>query len=393
MNKIRHNFSLGTSLQNRTNNRLLNIDDNFSQILGTDALLDDAFTIAYEASSFADVAPLWAAPAPPANTPSFTSQTGPVSAPTPVAQFGTGAISLAATGLAATQNFNTLVNTAGTTTNTALPTGWYVDEVGGGARDNEQYAVDTGSTTTGDTYSFGSAGSADRALGQIRSGTLISTIGAQFSNDTGSTLGSLNISFTGEQWRFGGVHSTVADKLNFQISFDATSLTTGTWVDVDSLDFLAPIVTGTAGALDGNAAANRTALSATLSALNIASGATFWIRYVDVDATGGDDGLAIDDFSIIGFAAAPSAGALAINDVALSEGNAGTTDITFTVTRSGGTAGAVSATWTLANGTSDDADFTTTPQTGTVSFADGQTTATVTISVAGDTVVEANETF
>ena len=31
MNKIRHNFSLGNSFQNRTNNRLLNIDDEWHQ--------------------------------------------------------------------------------------------------------------------------------------------------------------------------------------------------------------------------------------------------------------------------------------------------------------------------------------------------------------------------
>jgi hypothetical protein len=57
---------------------------------------------------------------------------------------GTGSISLTTIGSAATENFNTLSNTAGSTTNTALPTGWYITESGGGARDNEQYAVDTG---------------------------------------------------------------------------------------------------------------------------------------------------------------------------------------------------------------------------------------------------------
>src|SRR5262249_28047675 len=44
--------------------------------------------------------------------------------------------------------------------------------------------------------------------------------------------------------------------------------------------------------------ANRTALSAVLTGLNIAPGATFWIRWLDSDATGADDGLAVDDFSL-----------------------------------------------------------------------------------------------
>src|ERR1051326_1678215 len=132
-----------------------------------------------------------------------------------LADTGTGSVSLVALGTAATENFDTLSNTAGSTTNTALPTGWYITEGGGGARDNEQYAVDTGGSTTGDIYSYGAAGSTERALGQLRSGTLIPLFGAKFTNNTGATITSLDVSYTGEQWRFGGVHSTVADRLDF----------------------------------------------------------------------------------------------------------------------------------------------------------------------------------
>src|SRR5690242_265321 len=81
------------------------------------------------------------------------------------ADTGTGSISLTALDVAIpTENFSTLSNTAGSTTNTALPTGWYITEGGGGARDNEQYAVDTGGSTTGDIYSYGAAASTERAL-------------------------------------------------------------------------------------------------------------------------------------------------------------------------------------------------------------------------------------
>ena len=68
-------------------------------------------------------------------------------------------ISLTTLGSAYTQNFDTLSNVAGSTTNNLTIPGWFMTESGGGARDNEQYAVDTGSSTTGDTYSYGSAGS------------------------------------------------------------------------------------------------------------------------------------------------------------------------------------------------------------------------------------------
>src|SRR3954468_25047779 len=211
---------------------------------------------------------------------------------------GTSSVSLTALGTPVTENFDTLGNTAASTTNTALPTGWYITETGGGTRDNEQYAGDTGAMTTGDIYSYGSAAATDRALGELRSGTLIPLFGAKFVNNTGVTVTSLDVSYTGEQWRFGGVHTTVADRLDFQYSVNATDLSTGTYLDANALDFNPPVTTGSAGALDGNAAANRTAISSTITGLNIPAGATFFIRFTDVDATGADDGLAIDDFSV-----------------------------------------------------------------------------------------------
>jgi hypothetical protein len=52
------------------------------------------------------------------------------------------------------------------------------------------------------------------------------------------------------------------------------------------------------GALDGNSAPNRTLLSATITGLGIPPSATFWIRWVDLNATSSDDGLGVDDFSL-----------------------------------------------------------------------------------------------
>jgi hypothetical protein len=66
-------------------------------------------------------------------------------------------VSLTTLGSPYTQNFDTLSNTAGSTTNNLTIPGWFLTESGGGARDNEQYAVDTGGSTTGDMYSYGAA--------------------------------------------------------------------------------------------------------------------------------------------------------------------------------------------------------------------------------------------
>jgi predicted extracellular nuclease len=313
---------------------------------------------------------------------------------TAFADTGTGSVSLTTVGTPASENFDTLSNIALSTTNTALPTGWYITETGGGARDNEQYAVDTGGSTTGDIYSYGAAAATERALGELRSGTLIPVFGAKFTNNTGATITSLDVSYTGEQWRFGGIHSTVADRLDFQYSLDATDLSTGTYSDANALDFNPPITTGTAGALNGNAAANRTAISSTITGLSIPGGATFFIRMNDVDATGADDGLSIDDFSITPQGAGGGGTSLSINDVTQVETNAGTTNFNFTVSLSA-PAGAGGVTFDAstgdgtANAGSDFVGFTNQP----FSIASGNTSTTVTVQVNGDGTPEANETF
>jgi hypothetical protein len=202
-------------------------------------------------------------------------------------------VSLPTIGAAVTEDFNTLANTG--TTNTATPTGWYFLESLANA--NTNYRAGTGSDTNGDTYSFGSAASTDRAFGHLQSGTLLTVIGACFTNNTGIALNSLLIGYTGEQWRQGG--TSRFDRMDFQYSLDATSLGTGTWTDVNPLDFTAPNG-GPVGNLvfDGNLPANRTVINNAITGLNVANGATVWIRWVDFNAGGADDGLGVDDFSL-----------------------------------------------------------------------------------------------
>lgn len=211
-----------------------------------------------------------------------------------------GSISLNTMSVPVTENFNSLINgTNDTLSSAGIPNGWDFIENGSGA--NTTYRTGTGSGATGDTYSFGTpTTSTERAFGQLRSGAVSSNLGASFTNNTGSTINALAISYAGEQWRIGATsHSPIAERWDFQYSTNATSLSTGTYTDFDALDFTPPITTaGAAGALDGNAAANRKVINSTITGLSIPNGATFWIRWSDVDATNADDGLAIDDFSI-----------------------------------------------------------------------------------------------
>jgi len=187
------------------------------------------------------------------------------------------------------QDFNTLENAG---SSTVIPEGWAFNETGSNA--NTNYTAGNGSITTGDTYSFGTTTSMDRALGGLRSTALIPLFGASFTNNTGNTINEITIEYTGEQWRLGTAGRV--DRLDFQYSLDATNLNTGTWIDFNALDFTAPVNSGTVGALDGNLDANKSNITATITGLSIPSGATFWIRWNDYDATGFEDGLGIDDF-------------------------------------------------------------------------------------------------
>ncbi|HKH60996.1 MAG TPA: hypothetical protein VKA49_09205, partial [Flavitalea sp.] len=183
------------------------------------------------------------------------------------------------------QDFNTLASSG---TSAALPSGWLFLESGTNA--NTLYSAGSGSGNAGDTYSFGIAGSNERAFGGLLSGSLTPTIGAFFINNTGSTLSSFTISYTGEQWRL-GTADRGPDVLNFQMSTDATSLNTGVWNDIDALDFSSPSTTAPIGLRDGNDAGNRATVSFTITGLSIANGATFYIRWTDFNVSGADDGL------------------------------------------------------------------------------------------------------
>jgi hypothetical protein len=212
-----------------------------------------------------------------------------------------GSVSLTTIGAASTQSFDGLSALGTTNAISAAPGlgGWDLTESGGSTRDNEQYGTTTGSDANGDTYSFGTFASfGDRALGGLRGMTLTPVFGASFTNNTGVAIARLDVAYTGEMYRAGVLNRNAADRLDFQLSLDATSLTTGTWTDYDALDFSSPVINTTVGAKDGNASAFRTARSLQIAGLAIANGASFWIRWTDFDITGVDDGLAVDDLSI-----------------------------------------------------------------------------------------------
>lgn len=87
-----------------------------------------------------------------------------------------------------------------------------------------------------------------------------------------------------------------------------------------------------------------------------------------------------------------SAGAFSVADPSVAEGDDGTTDLTFTITRDGGSTGAVAIDYATAFGTADGDDVAAPLPNGTLTFAAGETERTVTITVRGDTARESDET-
>lgn len=222
------------------------------------------------------------------------------------------------------QDFNTL--DSNTTGSTNVPAGWLILEVGGTA--TTSYRSGTGSSNTGDTYSFGSAGSTDRTLGSVASGTVQSRFGARFLNSTGATISSVTISLTMEQWRSVTRTNNTLDSLYFSYGTNNGNLGSGTWTRFTALDLLSTNVTGgSAGtAVDGNLSANKASYSATITGLSIANGDTLYIRWSDPNITGSDDGLGIDDFSLTatttGGGPTPPAAVTAVNFTNLAQTSA-----------------------------------------------------------------------
>jgi len=95
----------------------------------------------------------------------------------------------------------------------------------------------------------------------------------------------------------------------------------------------------------------------------------------------------------------PTTSSVSIGSTATSqtEGQSGLTPFTFNVNRTGDTSAVASVDWSVAGSgaaPADASDFSAgTLPSGTLSFAAGETSKTITVNVAGDTTVEADETF
>ena len=139
----------------------------------------------------------------------------------------------------------------------------------------------------------------------------------------------------------------------------------------------------------GSGAAQSQTVSVTINGdTTVEPDETFFVNLLN--ATGG--GTIVKSQGIGTITNDDAVGNISIGDVTIAEGNAGTSTATFTVTRTGGNA-AFDLTYATADGTATGGSDYVAQPTGTVSFAAGDLTKTISVTINGDTTVEPDETF
>ncbi|GEM_PF-232343 len=187
------------------------------------------------------------------------------------------------------------------------PTGWTGVRYAGSSSTAVLLIVNNGSAASGAPYNVGTIASTERALGVLASGSTAPAIGASFVNNTGSNVGSVNISAVMEQWKSGS-SAAINEVVTFEYSLDADSLNdaSATWVAVSSLDMLEKLTTTTtAAAVNGNDPANQTNITGIIN-LAWPNATTLWVRWRDADVTGSDGMYAVDNFNMTVTNAAPA---------------------------------------------------------------------------------------
>ncbi|GEP54509.1 Calx-beta domain-containing protein [Reyranella soli] len=115
------------------------------------------------------------------------------------------------------------------------------------------------------------------------------------------------------------------------------------------------------------------------------------------EAKAGSGGTTATGFTLNGMTDTPTpppvvVPTISIDDASITEGDSGTSQLTFTVKLSQAATGPVTVSYSTANGTATaGSDYSA--LTGTLTFAAGETTKTITVPITGDTTVEADETF
>ncbi|MFM7709923.1 MAG: beta strand repeat-containing protein, partial [Ferruginibacter sp.] len=205
-------------------------------------------------------------------------------------------VSINTAGVAYTENFNSTATTMQVATATAgLPTGFKIGtDWAIGTIITTQAAGTTGAVfTTGGAYNYANgdnASSTERALGFLTSSgyTAPRSIIFAFTNNTGSTISSITVSWNYEKYRSG------SRAINWTFFHGSTS-TVATANTLGDASYVADANNTTLSNPPTSGAKNFT-----IDGLSIANGTTYYLRwtYTGVGGSTNAQGLAIDDFSI-----------------------------------------------------------------------------------------------
>jgi autotransporter-associated beta strand protein len=133
-------------------------------------------------------------------------------------------------------------------------------------------------------------------------------------NNSGVNLASFTVGFDGEQWRNGGAATpnfSLPQTMTLQYGFGATFTDVQNWFGPGgTFDWTSPVYGAAAGAtngaaVDGNAAGLVAGRGGTINGLTWGNGQTLWLRWIELNDTGNDHALAIDNFTFTWAPGAP----------------------------------------------------------------------------------------
>jgi hypothetical protein len=175
--------------------------------------------------------------------------------------------------------------------------------------------VSAAANANGGLYNYGMFDATDRALGMIPSGTInvtnpnnplhsemlapAASIEAAIINDSGADLAGITMLFTEERWHTAQTAGAFTPARAFY-SLDSGS----TWIEMPpEFQFLEIGIAGTNSGVDGNLPTEQLARGGTLmfpAGQTIQDGSEFYIRWVDYNDSGTDQGAGIDNWSFTG---------------------------------------------------------------------------------------------
>jgi hypothetical protein len=168
----------------------------------------------------------------------------------------------------------------------------------------------TGGSSSSGLYSFGDRTIPEMALGVITSNSSEDiTFGTKYVNQSGETIESVTVTYTGEQWRISNGQQPQVLGFSYLVSGSDPTIAiperTGGYVYVPELYFTSPkfdttglVLAGATGqSMDGNLTENRTQITFTFN-VSVADGEYILLRWYKENSSKIEFALAIDDLSV-----------------------------------------------------------------------------------------------